>query len=83
MDERDAMPTGSRTGLAVNEPHARRMETREVAVEIGRAVRDVMEGLSVAVEEATDGGVRAEGLEELELSDEGDADTLRFEGLGR
>jgi hypothetical protein len=83
MQERDPVPTGSRARRAVDQGYALGMESREVALEVTGSVRDVVQSLTLTLEESTDGGVGTERLEQFHGADEGDADTLSLEGLWR
>ncbi len=59
------------------------MESREVALEIMGPVRDVVQSLTLALEESTNGGVGTERFEQFHGADEGDADALGLEDLRR
>jgi hypothetical protein len=83
MEERDAVPPGSGPGRLVDESDALRPEASEVALQVLRAIRDVVQGRAAALEEPPHGGLRAERLQELDGADEGDAYALGFQGLGR
>ena len=83
MEERDTVPTGTHARCAVDEGYARGIEPREVALEVLGAVRDVVQALALSLQEAADGGVGTERLEQLHGADEGDADALGLKGLRR
>ena len=69
------------SGFSVNEADAFALETLELGGDIVDAIGDVMQARTSTLEEATDGGVGSEGLEELDGADEGDTDSLGLEDL--
>ncbi len=75
------MPAGSGAWGAVDEGDALGFESSEVALEVVGEVGDVVQARTPSLEKATDGGVRTEGLEQLHVADECDADALGREGL--
>ena len=83
MEERNTVPTGAHARCAVDEGYARGIEPREVGLEVLGAVRDVVQSLALSLQEAADGGVGTERLDELHGADEGDADALCLKGLRR
>lgn len=76
------MAAGADARGTVDERHSSGLEAGQFAFEVDGAVRDVVQPLSVAFEKSTDRGIGAEGLDQLEGADEGDADTLGLEGFG-
>jgi len=77
------MPTGSGPWRSVDEGHPGGLESGEFTDEIAGAIGDVVQALSPALQEAADGRVGTEGLEQLHGAHEGDADALGLEGFGR
>ena len=53
-----------------------------VALDVVGPVRDVMERRTTPAEEPADAGFRAQRLEELDETDEGDSNALVLQGLG-
>ena len=83
MKERDAVPTGTHARHAVDEGYALGVEPSEVALDVLGAVGDVVQSLAMSLEEAADGGVGTERLEQLHGAYEGDADALGLQDLRR
>lgn len=77
------MAVGSGARSTVDELHAGGFEARHVALQVIGTVRDVVEGLSPLREEASNGGVGSEWLEQLHGAHEGHADACVLDGLGR
>ena len=73
---------GARPRCAVDELHAAGLESREFALEIVGAVRDVVEGLATPREKSAHGGFGTERLEEFDRADEGHPNALGLEGFG-
>ncbi len=70
-------------GLLIDELVPLGGEAGQLRSDVGGAVRDVMEAGATTVQEACDGGVGGEGLEELQLTHEDNADSLGGEFLHR
>lgn len=83
MQERDTVPTGARARRTIDERDALGIEASEFALEVLGAVGDVVQSLALSLEEAADGGVGTERLEQLHDADEGDADALGLQRLRR
>lgn len=77
------MASGSGSWLPVDEPNALSLETAQLGDELFDPKGDVVKPGSASFEEAADGGVGCEGLQELDGADEGDADAQRLQPFGR
>jgi hypothetical protein len=82
VEKRDSVAVGAGAGFPVDETDAGGFEPGELGFDVVGAVRDVVQAGAASFEEATHGRVGSERLEQLDVADEGDADALRFEGLG-
>jgi len=67
----------------VDEADAGGTQASEFTLDVVRAVRDVVHGLTSAFEESTDCGVRAERLEEFDGAEEGHPNPLGFQDFRR
>lgn len=85
MEERDTMAMGAGSRAAVDQLEARGLERGEGGVDVGNAIRDVVETRSAPGDEAADRRVRTERLEELQPAvsgpDETELDTLALDPL--
>ncbi len=77
------MSVGTRARDPVDELEALSLETGEFGFDVVGAVREVVESLTATFEEATDGRLRAQWLEEFDSADEGDADSLGLQRFRR
>jgi hypothetical protein len=77
------MTIGPGAGLCVDESNAGGFEAGEFPPDVVGAVCDVVQSLTTTLEKAAYGRVRTERLEEFDIPDEGDADALGFQHLGR
>lgn len=76
------MAPGPWTRMGVDELNAPGRQAVQVGLEVGGAVRDVMQAGTAAPEEAAHGGFGTQRLENLQGSAEGDANALTFQDLG-
>ena len=70
------MSLGTRARDPVDELDALRLKAGKFGFDVVGAVREVVESRTPTFEETTDGGVRAQWLQEFDSADEGDADSL-------
>lgn len=77
------MASRPRPGILIDEFVPGLGQTGHLGPDVRCTVGDVMETGTTTVQEAPDGGVGGEGLQELQLADEGDADALSGEFLHR
>jgi hypothetical protein len=83
MDEGDAMTSGPRARCPVDQTQAGGDEAPEIALEVVGTVGDVVQPLTLAIQEAPDRGVGGERLEELDGAHESDANALIAKGFQR
>jgi hypothetical protein len=83
MQECHPVTAGTGARNAVDQLDTLGLQTREIGFEIVGPIRDVVQRGAAPVQEPPYGGLRAEWLEQLDLSHEGDTHALGFEGLGR
>ena len=81
MKEGNEVATGSGAWLGIDELDAGFRQAPEVFADVWAAVGDVMQAGSMAFEKAADSSIGTEGLDELQLSAEGDTDTLAGDGF--
>jgi len=79
MEERDAVAVGSGAWDTVDQGYAGGVEAGEFRLEVVGPVRDVVQAGSATLQEAPDGVVRTERLDQLHGADEGDSNALAFE----
>ncbi len=77
------MPTGSGPWGSIDEGDARGFESGQLSDQVVRAICDVVQALPLALQEASDGGIGTEGLDQLDGPDERDPDAEGFERFGR
>ena len=70
------VPSGAVAGLLVDELETEGGQAIQLGTDVGGPVGHVVKAGTVALQEAGDGGVAAEGFEELQLSHEGHANAL-------
>lgn len=85
MEERDAMAVSARAWRSVDQLEAALLERAESGDDVGDTIGDVVQPGAALFEEAADGGVRSEGLEQLQAAlpgtHEAELDALRFDPL--
>jgi len=67
MQEGDELAGGARAGLGVDQLHAGTGGLLQLAGEVGRGERHVMQALAVFLDELRHGAVRRRGFEQLEV----------------
>lgn len=83
MEEGHPVTFRAGPGFCIDEANPLGLQALELGGDVVDAVGEVVQTGSATFEEAGDGGIGTEGLEELDGPDEGDPDALRFQGLGR
>jgi hypothetical protein len=70
-------------GFRVDESNPGGLESSELFRDVVGSVRDVVQSLASALQEAADRGIGMERLQELDGPNEGDPNALGFQDLGR
>jgi hypothetical protein len=82
VDERDRVSMRAGPGHTVDEPDTGGVESGQLGDDVVCTISHVVEPLTTSLEETTYRGIRSEWLQELDGTDEGDADALLLQGLG-
>jgi hypothetical protein len=83
VEERDLVTSGPRPWALIDELDALLLQSHQNLGEIGNAIGDVVESLAPFLQEPAYRSVGVDGLEELDRTDETDADALAGKLLDR